>query len=79
MARSPEVAHAVTCALAATHAMVVSDTTPQGFQNLSPGILYHRWQAIHKLRCRLARPGAQADDDAILAVIFLGVRDLQCS
>lgn len=73
MALSAEVSHAVTCVLAAAHAMVVKDATPAGFQDLSPGILYHRWQAIQKLQIRLSQPGAAADDCAILAIIFLGV------
>ncbi|KIW12719.1 hypothetical protein PV08_09997 [Exophiala spinifera] len=75
MAYSAEVTHAVTCVLAATHTMVVTDSSPNGFKVLSPGILYHRGQAIRKLRLHLQQPNAVADDCAILTILFLGIFD----
>ena len=79
MSRGAEVFHAVVSVLAAVTAMVMRDA-PDGFRSaLSVGILHHRALAIKHLRERLSRPQAEADDGAIITIVFLKVSRLKHS
>lgn len=73
MAHYQDLFHAVVAVLAAAHRTVVAEPLSSRTHIIAPEILCHRGMAIQKLRMRLSRPEAQADDGALLTMLFLSV------
>jgi hypothetical protein len=65
--------HAVVIVLASAHQMIMTNNSSNGFEGASTEVLHHRGQAISNLRERLMKPNAQADDGAIMTILFLSV------
>jgi hypothetical protein len=73
MSRFQDVFHIIVAVLVATHDILINDTSALGFHNVRPEVLREKGIAISKLRERLSLPGAEADDGAILTILFLSV------